>query len=72
MIESIKVYGKDEKVVIEAETSGTVNGTSVITGTPTYDPVKENCVHRYQVQSENKQYFSENACIHFSKERLLI
>ena len=40
VIESIKVYGKDEKVVIEAETSGTVNGTSVITGTPTYDPVK--------------------------------
>jgi hypothetical protein len=40
VIESIKVYGKDEKVVIEAETSGTVNGTSIITGTPTYDPVK--------------------------------
>lgn len=44
VIESIKVYGKDEKVVIEAETSGTVNGTSVITGTPTYDPVKKKIV----------------------------
>ncbi len=40
VIDGIKVYGKDEKVVIEAQTSGTINGTSIITGTPAYDPVK--------------------------------
>ena len=40
----IKVYGQDNRLMIEAETSGTINGTSFISGIPVYDEVKHKIV----------------------------
>jgi hypothetical protein len=35
------VYGVDNRVVIEAQTDGYIKGTSIISGIPVYDDVKE-------------------------------
>ncbi len=43
-ITSIKVYGIDGKVMIEAETEGYVKGTSFISGVPVYDEGKRKIV----------------------------
>ncbi|MBW8359940.1 MAG: DUF4403 family protein [Weeksellaceae bacterium] len=39
-INGVKVYGELDRVIIEATTAGTVDGTSVISGIPVYDEVK--------------------------------
>ncbi|WP_417430490.1 DUF4403 family protein [Halpernia sp.] len=43
-ITGIKVYESDERLMIEAETTGTVNGTSFISGIPIYNEVKHKIV----------------------------
>lgn len=43
-ITGIKVYGDEERLMIEAETTGSVNGTSFISGIPIYDEVKHKIV----------------------------
>lgn len=43
-IKDIKVYGVDDRVMIEAETEGYVNGKAFISGIPVYDEVKKKIV----------------------------
>ena len=43
-IKDIKVYGVDDKVMIEAETEGYVNGKAFISGIPVYDEAKKKIV----------------------------
>lgn len=43
-IKDIKVYGEDNRVMIEAETEGYVNGTAFISGVPVYDDSKKKIV----------------------------
>lgn len=46
-ITGIKVYDDAERVMIEAQTEGTVNGTSYISGLPVYDAGKRKIVLSY-------------------------
>lgn len=43
-IKDIKVYGVDDRIMIEAATEGYVNGTSFISGIPVYDESKKKIV----------------------------
>lgn len=43
-INDIKVYGDDDRIMIEAQTEGTVEGTSYISGIPVYDATKRKIV----------------------------
>lgn len=43
-IADIKVYGVDDRVMIEAHTEGYVNGTAFISGIPVYDDLKKKIV----------------------------
>ncbi|WP_449389304.1 DUF4403 family protein [Chryseobacterium lineare] len=43
-IKDIKVYGVDDRVMIEAETEGYVKGTAFISGIPVYDDIKKKIV----------------------------
>lgn len=43
-IKDIKVYGVDDRVMIEAETEGYVNGKAFISGIPVYDDTKKKIV----------------------------
>ncbi len=43
-IKDIKVYGEDNRVMVEAETEGYVNGTAYISGVPVYDESKKKIV----------------------------
>ena len=43
-IMAVSVYAKDQKVVVEAQTEGDINGTSFITGEPIYDPINHKIV----------------------------
>ncbi len=43
-IRDIKVYGVDDRVMIEAETEGYVNGKAFISGIPVYDDAKKKIV----------------------------
>jgi hypothetical protein len=43
-ITGIKVYGDENRLMIEAQTSGTINGTSFISGIPVYDELKHKIV----------------------------
>jgi len=43
-IKDIKVYGEDNRVMVEAETEGYVNGTAYISGIPVYDENKKKIV----------------------------
>lgn len=43
-IEAIKVYQENDRLMIEAQTSGTITGTSYISGIPVYDEVKQKIV----------------------------
>lgn len=43
-IKDIKVYGVDNRVMIEAETEGYVNGKAFISGIPVYDEIKKKIV----------------------------
>ena len=43
-IKDIKVYGEANRVMIEAETEGYVNGTAFISGIPVYDEAKKKIV----------------------------
>ena len=59
VIDDVKVYGEKGKVVIEAATSGTIEGTSFITGTPTYDAAQKKIVFRdtqYRLKTKNILY----------------
>lgn len=55
-ITGIKVYGEDDRLMIEAETAGTINGTSYISGIPVYDEVKHKIVlsdTRFKLKTKN-------------------
>ena len=43
-ITDIKVYGEDDRIMIEAKTEGTVEGTSYISGIPVYDVLKRKII----------------------------
>ncbi len=43
-INAIKVYGEKDRVMLEAETEGFVNGTAFISGIPVYDEAKRKIV----------------------------
>jgi len=43
-IKDIRVYGVDNRVMIEAETEGYINGTAFISGIPVYDEAKKKIV----------------------------
>ncbi len=43
-INDVKVYGNEDKVIIEAQTEGFVEGTSIISGIPVYDASKKKIV----------------------------
>ncbi len=43
-ITDIRVYGIDDKIMIEAQTEGYVKGTCIISGIPVYDEVKKKIV----------------------------
>ncbi len=43
-IKDIRVYGADDRVIIEAETEGYVNGKAIISGIPVYDETKKKIV----------------------------
>ncbi|WEK68215.1 MAG: DUF4403 family protein [Candidatus Chryseobacterium colombiense] len=43
-ITDIRVYGIDDKIMIEAQTEGYVKGTSIISGIPVYDEAKKKIV----------------------------
>ncbi len=43
-ITDIKVYGQDDRIMLEAQTKGTIEGISYISGIPVYDPLKRKIV----------------------------
>lgn len=55
-ITGIKVFGDDKRVIIEAKTEGTVEGISLISGIPIYDPAKRKIVlseTKFKLQTKN-------------------
>ena len=55
-ISAIKVFGEEERIVIEAKTEGTVEGISIISGIPMYDPMKRKIVltdTKFKLQTKN-------------------
>ncbi|MGS0749193.1 DUF4403 family protein [Halpernia sp. GG3] len=68
-ITGIKVYGEENKLIIEAETSGTINGTSYISGIPVYDEVKHKIVlseTKFKLKTNN--IFQKTLTILFQKK----
>lgn len=58
-ITSINVFGEDDRIVIEAETEGVIEGTSYITGIPVYDEVKRKIVlsdTKFKLKTKNILY----------------
>ncbi|MBU4538679.1 MAG: DUF4403 family protein [Weeksellaceae bacterium] len=55
-IASVKVYGQDERIMIEAATAGTIEGISYISGIPVYDEIKRKIVladTKYKLKTKN-------------------
>lgn len=55
-IASVKVYGVEERIMIEAATEGTVEGVSYISGIPVYDEIKRKIVladTKYKLKTKN-------------------
>ena len=55
-ISAIKVFGEEERIVIEAKMEGTVEGVSIISGIPMYDPMKRKIVltdTKFKLQTKN-------------------
>jgi hypothetical protein len=55
-ISAIKVFGEHDRIVIEAKTEGTVEGISIISGIPMYDPMKRKIVltdTKFKLQTKN-------------------
>lgn len=55
-ISAIKVFGEEERIVIEAKTEGTLEGISIISGIPMYDPMKRKIVltdTKFKLQTKN-------------------
>ena len=58
-ITSVKVYGEDQRIMIEAETEGAIQGTSYITGIPVYDGTKRKIVlsdTKFKLKTHNILY----------------
>lgn len=58
-IASINVYGEENRIVIEAQTEGAIEGTSHITGIPVYDRVKRKIVlsdTKFKLKTKNILY----------------
>ena len=58
-ISSIKVYGEGERIMIEAQTEGAIEGTSYITGIPVYDELKRKIVlsdTKFKLKTKNILY----------------
>ncbi|MBU8882697.1 DUF4403 family protein [Kaistella sp. DKR-2] len=55
-IVSVKVYGQEERIMIEATTEGTVEGVSYISGIPVYDEIRRKIVltdTKYKLKTRN-------------------
>lgn len=58
-ITSINVYGEDNRIMIEAQTEGAIEGTSYITGIPVYDQAKRKIVlsdTKFKLKTKNILY----------------
>ena len=58
-ITTIKVFGEDDRIVIEAQTEGAIEGTSYITGIPIYDETKRKIVlsdTKFKLKTKNILY----------------
>ncbi len=58
-ISSIKVYGEGERIMIEAQTEGAIEGISYITGIPVYDELKRKIVlsdTKFKLKTKNILY----------------
>lgn len=58
-INSIKVFGEEDRMMIEAQTEGAIEGTSYISGTPVYDPLKRKIVlsdTKFKLKTKNILY----------------
>ncbi|QOW10668.1 DUF4403 family protein [Kaistella flava (ex Peng et al. 2021)] len=58
-ITSINVYGEDDRIIIEAQTEGAIEGTSFITGIPVYDELKRKIVlsdTKFKLKTKNILY----------------
>lgn len=58
-INSIKVFGEEDRIMIEAQTEGAIEGTSYISGTPVYDPLKRKIVlsdTKFKLKTKNILY----------------
>lgn len=58
-ITSINVYGDEDRIVIEAQTEGAIEGTSYIAGIPVYDPLKRKIVlsdTKFKLKTKNILY----------------
>lgn len=58
-ITSIKVYGENDRIMIEAQTEGAIDGISYITGIPVYDEFKRKIVlsdTKFKLKTKNILY----------------
>ena len=58
-ITDIKVYGQDERIMLEAQTEGAIEGTTYITGIPVYDETKRKIVlidTQFKLKTKNVLY----------------
>ncbi|NAW50077.1 DUF4403 family protein [Elizabethkingia argentiflava] len=71
VVEDIKVYEKNKKIVIEATTKGTVSGISTLTGTPIYD-AKDKKIRITNTQYELKtSNFLQKALLYLFKYKII-
>ena len=58
-ISAVKVYGEGERIMIEAQTEGAIDGISYITGIPVYDELKRKIVlsdTKFKLKTKNILY----------------
>lgn len=58
-ITAVKVYSEDQRIMIEAQTEGAIEGTSYITGIPVYDETKRKIVlsdTKFKLKTSNILY----------------
>lgn len=68
-INAIKVFGENERVFLEVQTEGYLNGVSTISGIPIYDEIKRKIVlknSKYHLKSKNLLY--KTASVLFQKK----
>ncbi|QDP85777.1 DUF4403 family protein [Chryseobacterium sp. SNU WT5] len=66
-ISSIRVYGEDQKIMIEAQTEGAIEGISYITGVPVYDEARRKIVlsdTKFKLKTSNILYKAATLLFH--------